>query len=163
MQAANPIQRPMTEADLATLEAARRWYHRYFYGFWSPALEADLLVRAESPDMIVQPLLDSLAARPDYQKPYARVQAPALALYAFATVQTRWPWLDGVTDSATVARAQRYLDELVIPWQSASIDRFRRELPRAIVQRIDGSHYFFVSHETEVLASIQSFLANSPR
>ncbi len=58
--------------------------------------------------------------------------------------------------------AQRYLDEMVLPWQEESVARFRRERPDAVLQRLDGHHFLFITNEAEVLAAIREFLVDLP-
>ena len=162
MQAANPIVRPRTAEDVATREAARQWFERFFYGFWSPALEADFQSHLRNPQAITGPIGTSLRAQPDRQKPYARTRAPALALYQLSTIETRYAWFDSETPADTVEMAQRYLDEMVLPWQEESVARFRRERPDAVLQRLDGHHFLFITNEAEVLAAIREFLVDLP-
>ncbi len=162
MQAGNPVARPRTAEDFASVESARQWYQRYFYGFWSPAMGADFQQHVRTPPVVLEPIGASLRAQPDRQKPYASVRAPALALYQLSTLETRYPWFDSNTPADTVEMAQRYLDEMVVPWQEESVARFGREMPHAVVQRLEGHHFLFITNEAEVLTAIRAFLADLP-
>ena len=125
-------------------------------------MEADFRRHIRTPPAVLEPIGVSLRAQPDRQKPYASVRAPALALYQLSTLETRYPWFDSQTHADTVEMAQRYLDEMVVPWQEASLDRFRREMPHAVVQRLKGHHFLFITNEAEVLAAMRAFLAHLP-
>ena len=123
---------------------------------------ADFQQHVRMPPVVLEPIGASLRAQPDHQKPYASVRATALALYQLSTLETRYPWFDSNTPADTVEMAQRYLDEMVVPWQEESVARFGREMPHAVVQRLEGHHFLFITNEAEVLTAIRAFLADLP-
>jgi non-heme chloroperoxidase len=89
--------------------------------------------------------------------PYARVRAPALAVYAVAdSVAQLEPWYRA--DAARAPAVQAYLD------RAAQVDararaEFRRRVRRGRVLVIHGGHHWiFVSHRNTVLRAMRAFL-----
>lgn len=147
-----PIQRP--QPDFSTPASARAWYTRYFYGRWSPALEADLHHHTVDASKWDQSNEDWVKKPADY----AKIAAPALAIYEIATVRSRYFWLDPKSDQARVRTAENYLREWFNPWQQAGVAEFVRNIPNGRTVRLAGHHYIFITNEAEVLSAMRAFL-----
>lgn len=94
------------------------------------------------------------AAPPDY----ARVRAPALAIYAGGQSAFR------LRAAAPEIRAQleRFLTTTVEPWRTASIQQFRRGIPGGEVVTMDATHHLFLHKPEETAAVVTSFLRRHP-
>jgi non-heme chloroperoxidase len=151
----------MTRADSASPAAVRAWVART--GVVLPEGEirnmfvfgADgRLLRESTPDSMYAVVLGQL------QHPaYARISAPALAVYAVADSAMTYFKGYAPMDSAGAARA-RGLGERLDAWAAAERKRFRREMPHGRTLELRGAHhYVFISNAAEVEAAMRAFLA----
>ena len=99
---------------------------------------------------------ESFAALSGPPESYARVRAPALALYAtsFFPVDSPNPgraWL-----------ARDFEQRVAAPWRAASVARVQRELGGVTVRRLDGATQFSIGVRNVVglAAVIDTFLTN---
>jgi pimeloyl-ACP methyl ester carboxylesterase len=149
-------ERPAPGDAFRSVATHRAWLHRAFYGFWTPALEADF--RYSGPNAQANSALrnDAFAAAPEY----SRLGVPALAIVATHTLASGFPWLDDPgADPDERRRAREYVERVFNPYQRRRAERFRREAPRGEVLLLDGSHYIHVSHLDEVVRAITAFVA----
>jgi non-heme chloroperoxidase len=159
--AEDTIKVKATEADFATYESARAWFQRCFFGFWSPALEADFRLNTTSStttDIIFRDAARSPGWRPDY----SRIRVPVLVLYTLATLEQRRPCVAGSPDRDRVRRAKAFLDRRFRPFQSEGVDLVRRQLPNARIIEMKGHHFLFISNQDEVVSEMRRFLLNRP-
>jgi pimeloyl-ACP methyl ester carboxylesterase len=154
--------------DLVSLDAYRDWFEETWLGrqAWTPGLEAFLRDRVRvsgdghvalrTPALVQRQLFAGLSGPPPA---YARLQAPALALYA----STFFP-----VDSPNPGRAflaRDFEDRVAAPWRARSLARARRELGSIIVRRLDGATHtsIGVRDVAALAATIDEFLTGAPR
>ncbi len=89
---------------------------------------------------------------------YARVSAPALAIYAVDTTAAYLaPWL--TAGAPGWAEAEALWTTVFQPFYAAERARFAREVPGGAVLELDGAnHYVFLSDPDRVAAAIRAFL-----
>jgi pimeloyl-ACP methyl ester carboxylesterase len=95
--------------------------------------------------------IGSLSAGPP---DYARVRAPALAIYAGAQTAFRLE----VSPPESRPQLERFLATTVEPWRAASIEQFRRAIPRGEVVTMNAAHHLFLHKPEETAAIIRRFL-----
>ena len=150
----DPTTRPAPGDAFRSIETHREWLHRAFYGFWTPALEADFRYSRPNATANAALMKDAFAIVPEYP----RIQVPVLAIMARRSVNG-YPWLsEPGADPQERQRAQAYLDRIYTPWQIAREERFRRETPRGEIRVLDGSHHIHISNHDEVVREIRRFL-----
>lgn len=151
----NEPERPAPGDAFRTIATHREWLHHMFYGFWTPALEADFRYSGPNPKANGALRQDAFARAPVYN----RLSAPALALVAVQSIATDFPWLsDSSSNLAARRRAQDYLDQVLNPYLLTRAERFRREAPKGKVLVFEGSHYIHNSNPEVVLSAIRAFL-----
>lgn len=157
---AKALSRPWPEGGAASVGEYRDLARHYFYGTWSPALEADMWsgnsATREENERRGKARAALLADAISQPKEYAQVSAPALSLWAQKTMQTHYQWVDRA-DADAVARAEEYL-RLRRLWEQSGVDRFQREMPAGRTVAFPGHHWMFVTDEEHVLGEIRSFL-----
>jgi pimeloyl-ACP methyl ester carboxylesterase len=154
-----------TARDYESYEAARAWYKRCFFGFWSPALEADFRLNTTASSTTDTIFKDAVRS-PAWRQEYSSIQAPALVLYTAATLEQRRPCVAASPDRDRARRAEEFLDRRLRPYYLQSIDRVRRQMPSARLVELKGHHFLFISNEEEVIKEMRSFLLDeggSPR
>jgi pimeloyl-ACP methyl ester carboxylesterase len=159
--AEDTIKVKATAADFATYESARSWFQRCFYGFWSPALEADFRLNTTpitTTDTIFRDAVRSPAWRPDY----SRILAPTLVVYTLATLEQRRPCVAGSPDRERARRAKTFLDGRFQSYQIEAVDLVRRQIPKAKVIELKGHHFLFISNQDEVVREMRRFLLSGP-
>ena len=162
MVAANSAEK----SDLLSLDAYRAWFSDVWLGRrqpWTSGLDAyvrdrvrigeDGRIAPRMPGPVQKASFEALSGAP---QAYARVHAPALALYA----ATFFP-----VDSPNPGRAWLARDferRVAAPWRAASEARARRELGGVTVRRLDGTTHVSIGvHDVEALAAvIEEFLAD---
>lgn len=94
-----------------------------------------------------------VAFRPDYTK----VKAPTLAFYA---TSEHSPFVTPQTDEATRRKWDEWWVKNFIPYTRASIEQFRREVPRGrVIEMKDATHYLFRGRTAdEVVRQTREFL-----
>lgn len=151
-------QRPPPGDAFRSVATHREWLRRAFYGFWTPALEADFRYSGPNPAANAALRDDAFATPPDY----GRLRVPALAIVATQSVARGFPWLaEAAPDSPERLRAQLYLERVFNPYQLARAERFRRGAPYAEVRVLEGSHYIHNSNLEAVLEALRAFLLAS--
>lgn len=154
---------PMTAADRATVESYLAYQRRArldLARFWGPAVERDYRASIELDSTGVRwhhPLArygEMIDGASRGAPEYAKVRAPALALYA--TVSQAIP----PTDATPEQRAQlvRYQRENGVPWRTESVLQFRTGVRGGVVQDIAGVHHLFLDRPDETLKAIVQFL-----
>ncbi|UCG86204.1 MAG: alpha/beta hydrolase [Gemmatimonadota bacterium] len=161
-----PIASEPDSASLQSLAAYRAWYQAHFPSTvtWTSGLEAHLrditriasdgTVQTIPNETVSEKLLASLAAT---GRDYARVRAPALALYSSTLLDT------DVSDPQRAHAITTWEQQMIAPFRRASIERIRRELPGVVVSEIPNTTHMsigLVSEET-VTATIRRFLLES--
>jgi pimeloyl-ACP methyl ester carboxylesterase len=154
VQAKDPIPRPRTDDDFTSYDHYRRWLHHYFYGYWTPALDAELHYLNASPEATKALEDDAMRVPPDYSK----VHAPTLSLVAIRTIRNRYPWLASRDDSVQVREAQSYLDTVLNPWDKARAERFEKEIPHGRIVYMEADHHMHDSNLDQVVEEIRAFL-----
>lgn len=150
--ARDPVHRP--DPDAINPTAVRSWFQKYWFGRWSNALEANL--RHLTVDDAKWKAIDQEArSRP---VDYSKIRGPALALYAIATLQNRYPWLDPIRDTAQVQAAESFIRDSLNPVEEAGAEEFRRAIPNGKTIRIVGHHYLFITNEAAVVGAMKAFL-----
>lgn len=145
--AQDPVAVPPTEADLASLDAAREWFRRT-QGMWSDAVEADARAINLKPDgtvtmEVTTPAINErliqgmVSSRPDF----SRIRAPVLAFYA---VTGTHPGLLSVTDPDVRQRGQAYWTNVYMPYQREQIRNLRAAVPDAWIVEVDAPHMMFI-------------------
>ena len=147
---------PPTEADIASASAFGAWFARS-RGAALPESEVHMLFEHHGP---------SEAAAMEYmtslQHPgYARVSAPALALYAVpesaADFYPAWTTMDEAARAKAQACFEQGQEQVV---GKASRADFRAHAPRGqVVELLHAKHYLFISNRAEVLEAVRTFLA----
>ncbi len=94
-------------------------------------IQPDGTVRSTIGESLAEALLNSLLAE---RRDYARVRAPALAIYA----DTFWDIHKG--NPTHVAENLAWEQKYLIRFRAASIERIRRELPGVEIMRVPGTH-----------------------
>jgi Predicted hydrolases or acyltransferases (alpha/beta hydrolase superfamily) len=152
-------RRPVTRPPLSHAETAEdvtRWLARYFYGTWTPALEAEYRARPDDEAARAMALKPLLADHHAHVREFDRVRQPALALCAAATVASEFPWL--TLDSARYADARRYVEQVRRPFQLAECTRFLTGAPNRRGVVLDGPHYIFVTRQDAVTRAMRDYL-----
>ncbi|HEX2078954.1 MAG TPA: alpha/beta fold hydrolase [Longimicrobium sp.] len=162
--AQDPVAVPPTEADLASLDAAREWFRRT-QGMWSDAVEADARAINLKPDGTVtmevttpaineQLIQGMVSSRPDF----SRIRVPVLAFYA---VTGTHPGLLSVTDPDVRQRGQAYWTNVYLPYQREQIRNLRAAVPDAWIVEVDAPHLMFIRPQDleRVAGEMQRFLA----
>lgn len=152
----------MTSSDSASPAAGQAYLSRLF-NLDMPEAEIRAISRFDSTGRYAGPVTpDSLVGGIVLRLPspsYDRVTVPALAIYAVAdSIHTLIPFYPALDSTARLSA------ERVLPaFQSltrASIEQFRTKVAGGEVLEIRGAnHYVFMSHESETLSAIRSFLA----
>jgi non-heme chloroperoxidase len=153
--ARRPFTRPpLTHAE--TREDVTRWLARYFYGTWTPALEAEYRARPADEEVrsaALKPLLTDHRAHP---REFDRVRQPALAVCAAATPASEFPWL--TPDSSRYDEAVRYVQQVRRPFQLAECARFGNGAAGRRTVVLDGHHYIFVAQPDTTVRVMREFL-----
>lgn len=157
--AEDSIKVKATERDFATYESARAWFQHCFFGFWSPALEADFRLNTTS-STTTDTIFRDAARSPAWRQDYSGIRAPALVLYTLATLEQRRPCVAKSADRERVRRAEAYLERRFRPYQLEGVELVRRQLPDARVVELKGHHFLFISNQDEVVREMRQFLLN---
>ncbi len=151
----DPAMRPPPGDAFRSLETHRAWLQRVFYGFWTPALEADFRYSRPNPAANAALMEDAFTLAPEYDG----LQVPSLAIVATHSLANAYPWLlEPGVDPQERQRAQDYLDQIYNPWRLARAEHFRREAPSGEVLVLEGSHYIHNSNPEEVARAVRAFL-----
>jgi non-heme chloroperoxidase len=159
--AEDTIKVKATAADFATYESGRAWFQRCFYGFWSPALEADFRLNTTS-STTTDTIFRDAARSAAWRQNYSRIRAPVLVLYSLATLEHRRPCVARSPDRERARRAKAFLDQKLRPHQVAGVDLVRRQMPNVKVVELKGHHFLFISNQGEVVREMRQFLLNGP-
>ena len=159
--AEDTIRVKATAADFATYESGRAWFQRCFFGFWSPALEADFRLNTTS-STTTDTIFRDAARSPAWRQNYSRIRAPTLVLYTLATLEQRRPCVAGSPDRERARRARTFLDRRFRPYQLESVELLRRQMPGARVVEMRGHHFLFISNQDDVVREIRGHLLGSP-
>jgi pimeloyl-ACP methyl ester carboxylesterase len=147
------------EADLETYEKARAWFERCFYGFWSPALEADFRLN-NTESSVTDAVIKDAFRNPAWRQDYSTIRAPTLVLHAVSSLERRRPCVARLSDPARVKRAEAFMRDVWRPYGRRSVDRLRREMPQARVVELEGHHFLFISNQNQVVKEIREFLGD---
>jgi len=161
----DPVPRPMPRPRERTFTAYRPWLERFFYGFWSNALEADMRATREIPGSegfrAMHGVTQQQAEFSAHPTEYDGLRVPILAIVARRTLRRSYPWLDSVRDSSEISRAQEYLDDVVTPASHQAWNRLRQEAPTAAIIEMDAPHHIFIAQEDSVVRAIRAFLSRN--
>lgn len=150
-----PVARPAPAGGFTSMAQRVEWLRRYVYGFWTPALEADLRHGRPNPGAVQALDADAVPTAPDYGAP----RAPVLVIQTHRSLRTRFPWLlEPGADAGEQRAAQAWLDAHHNPNARAVADRFRRQVPGGRVVTIEGHHYVHNSNVEQVAAEIRAFM-----
>jgi hypothetical protein len=73
-----------------------------------------------------------------------------------ASPKTLYPWL--MPDSARWSPARDYVTGILRPFERLECDTFEEQGPHGRAVRLDGSHYLFITRESDVVEAIRQFL-----
>jgi pimeloyl-ACP methyl ester carboxylesterase len=150
-------------AEVRSLDAFRDWFQNTWLGAcpWSPGLEAYLrdLTRIGADGSVGtvpngevgRALLNTIRT---WHRDYSRIEAPVLAIYSTVFFPTDRADLD------LRRKLRQFEREVMSPFRNANMERLRRELPRATVQRLpDTTHMSVGVRQPKTLAAaIREFL-----
>jgi pimeloyl-ACP methyl ester carboxylesterase len=157
--AEDTIKVKATDADFATYESARAWFQRCFFGFWSPAVEADFRINT-TPSTTTDIIFKDAALSRAWRQDYSSIHVPALVLHTLATLEQRRPCVAGSPDRDRARRAKAFLDRRFRPYQQAGVDFVRRQMPKVKVIEMKGHHFLFISNQDQVVRAMRQFLMN---
>lgn len=150
-------------ADLSTLDAYRKWYHKFWFSDveWNPTLEANLKATTQvNPDssvtIIPNDSISSMIMKSamSYHRDYTMIQSPALAIYAKPF------FVPPVNDEPVVVAYENMEKDIISPWRLSNINRMKAELKNVTIKEwSEGSHtsLIFLSKDS-LVASINAFL-----
>lgn len=157
-QTSGPRSPSPSPADLASFASLQNWDAEVF-GFRMPEAEfrqtwdSDVSgrprrARDSAGTQALQALMTSV-------KTYARIPVPALVVFASPHVPESW--IGKVTDSRVQESARAYYAAIdaATARQAAA---FEAGVPSALVVKLRGAHYIFLSNELETLRDNRSFL-----
>lgn len=161
----DPVPRPMPGPRERTFAAYRPWLERFFYGFWSNALEADMRATREIPGSegfrTMRGVTQQQAEFAAHPTRYDGLRVPILAIVARRTLRASYPWLDAAQDSSEISKAQEYLDGVAMPASRQAWDRLRQAAPTAAIIELDSPHHIFIAQEDSVVRAIRAFLSRN--
>ena len=163
LSAAMPDGPSPTAADRINFPAMRQYLRRVF-GVTLPEAEVRAqydatprnTVGAYRPPQWMEQAIKSGVRKPDY----ARIQAPALAIYATprSAHDLAPPWVTSETPAMLEALNEEYALLLVASQQR--IADFRSGIAHSRVIELPGAnHYLFLSNEADVLREVRAFLS----
>jgi pimeloyl-ACP methyl ester carboxylesterase len=163
-----PLQAPAparaaTPADLASVERFSAWVART-RGMRYPEAEIRAIREVDADGKVgsattAADLNAAISQGLDQRPDYAKVRAPALAIYAPVTVRSLHPDY-AVLDVGARALAERRSAEAQTLREEA-IKQFRSEMKRGQVVVLDsGVHHIFLSNESEVVWLVRTFLSD---
>lgn len=157
-QAAPP---PLRAADSASAAAVVAYWTRR-WGYRPPEAEVRAVGRFAPSGRLEQfraPHASAQVMAGTRRSEYARIRAPALAVYARdETVEHLFPRA-GAFDAENRRMAEAFL-AAERAYEAAQIGRFRREVRRGVVIEIPGAnHYVHYTHADEVERAMRAFLA----
>ena len=154
IDALDPTPVPPFTGD-TTYAAFADYLSRYRFVPWRPALEADLRARPLGPEgvrrraLTVGYIADQRATPPDL----TRLQVPSLQLCAVPSVRSDYGWL--APGAPAYAKARRYVEGTLRPFNKRLCDRFARTVPRGQVAKLAGSHYLFFTNPAATIRAIR--------
>lgn len=155
--ALDPVVPPAFAGD-TTYAAVAAYLARYRFVPWRSSFEADLRVKPLGPEgarrraLTATYIQDQWASPPDL----SRLTVPSLQLCAVTSVASEYPWLSKT--AAEYARAQRYVDQILQPFNKRLCEHFSRTVPHSRVMEVPGSHYLFFTHPEVTVRAIRQFL-----
>jgi len=131
---------------------------------WDELLDEHILheVRMDADGKVVDKMSDEVGKAihetvTGYVPEDSKIQAPVLSIYAIKD-NTYYVSRDYMTEEQQ-AQVIQYFDAVVQPWNSHSIEQFRRNVPHArIVEIPGGHHYCFIKQEDIVFNEMRKFL-----
>ncbi len=155
----------VTPADSASSESLGD-YMRRRYGVRPPDSELHVTARFDGTGRLAQyPLPDARLAvyRGTERSDYARIEAPALGVYAACdSIQSFFPGY-AAFDGKNQGMARAYFGA-VRDWHQGQLRRFRGQLRHGTVVEISGAnHFLHYSHPDEVERAMRAFLGALPR
>lgn len=156
-----PGQAPApSESDLASFKVLQKW-DAQVYGFQLPESEFRQTWDSTSEGRVTKqrdfPGPQMFMTMMTSSKKYANVPVPALAVFAIPNVPETW--MTKSLDPATQNAADTYFARLnFLKEKQAKV--FEDGVPDARVIKVRGTHYIFLSNESDVLREIRSFLSS---
>jgi pimeloyl-ACP methyl ester carboxylesterase len=152
-----PVARPYPAAGFGSMAERVEWLGRYFYGFWTPALEADVRYGRPNREAVDALDADAVPIAPDY----SGIRAPVLVIHTTRSIRTRFPWLlEPGADPRQREAAQAWLDAHHNPNALAVVEHFRQQVPSARIMMIEGHHYVHNSTLERVTDELRAFLSH---
>jgi non-heme chloroperoxidase len=154
-----PGQAPApSESDLASFGALQKW-DAEVYGFRLPESEFHQTWDSTSGGRVTKqrdfPGSQMFMTIMTSSKKYANVPVPALAIFAIPNVPETW--MTKNADPAIQNAADTYFARLnLLKEKQAKV--FEDGVPGARVTRVRGTHYIFLSNESDVLREVRAFL-----
>ena len=162
-----PVSYQAGKEDLQTIDAYRRWFHRFWFPDipWNETLEANLrasvLINNDSSistipnDSITRLILGSAMK---YHREYDKVSAPGLFFFSGPFFFPPDP------DSITASLYDAMETSLISPWRKRSIQRIRNKFRNPIIVEMNnGSHTSMIFRERDsIAATIKEYLLSKP-
>jgi len=159
----SPPEFPSYDAYVAFLRATRP----DLTPVWGVALETmlrttlrfqpDGSVKEKLTDEQAAPFLTSIFA---FQPNYQRIDVPALGIFAVTATEQHPAVPETATDELR-EQANRYWQQVIVPFERRSIERFRTEVAKGtVIELPDATHYCFIDRKDEVVQAMRQFLLN---
>ncbi len=152
---AMPADTTAPAPNINSLDDLRDYLKNRLYGFWSAALEKEMLIDQEwevNQEAIAAMLDESTRANPNYEL----VRAPALAIYSmidfFATIR------DNAPESYRGA-LRAWVDELYRPYSLAEVESFSSGVVNGETVLLENTHHMlFIQRADEVYGLVREFI-----
>lgn len=119
--------------------------------------QPDGSVKEKLTDEQAAPFLTSIFA---FQPNYQRIDVPALGIFAVTETEQHPAVPETATDELR-EQANRYWQQVIVPWHRRSIERFRTEVAKGtVIELPDANHYCFIDRKDEVVQAMRQFLLN---
>ena len=150
-------------SDLASFSALQKW-DAQVYGFRLPEAEFRQTWDSTSDGRVGKardfPGSQVFMTIMTSMKWFANIPVPALVIFAIPRVQETW--IDKSTDPAVREAAKAYFTK-VDALTEKQAKAFEDGVPTASVIRLRGTHFIFLSNETDVLREMRAFLSGLKR
>ena len=152
-------------SDQRSLDAYRKWYHKFWFADvdWNPTLEANLRATTQiNPDGGIATIPnDSISAvllesAMSYRRDYTKIHSPSLVIY------TKQFFVPPVGDETIVSLYEHIETSIITPWRLNNMNQMKTELKNVRIEEMPlGSHTSFIFLSKNLLIeTITTFLEN---